>query len=162
MGLNEENTGRLFMNDKLVLDTSVIVEYIVLRSRYRSKVAKLFNLALAGKIELYVSVVTLSELMYVASRIYQVAGLHDPNGEALDFIEWIKRRCKVVNVNEAIALRAGENRKRLHIALPDCYVIATAEFVKAKPLFRSVEKEMKSIVTELKGIGVRFLEEMEI
>jgi len=32
-------------------------------------------------------------------------------------------------------MRAGELKKALHIALPDCYVIATAEKVDAIPLF---------------------------
>ena len=79
---------------RLVLDTSVIVEYVVLGSTYRPKVVKLFELASKGGVELYVNPVTLSEVLYVVSRIYQAAGVEDPNGEALDYVEWVKRRAR--------------------------------------------------------------------
>jgi len=147
------------MVEKLVLDTSVLIEYIVLRSKYRSKVAKLFDMALNGRVELYVNPITLSETLYVASKIYEAAGLEKPNSEALDFVEWIKGRAKIVGISEDVAFRAGELKKMLHIALPDCYVIAVAESVKATPLFKIVEKEMKPVLAKLKMLGVKFLEE---
>lgn len=147
---------------RVVLDTSVLVEYIVLRSPYRPVVVKLFDRASANELELYVNAITLSEVFYVASRIYEIAGVSDPNGEALDFIEWIKSRVQVVNVNYDIAVRAGELKKHLRIALPDCYVIASAEAVKAVPLFRRLEEEMKPVVNDLRRLGVRFLDEVEL
>lgn len=73
---------------------------IVLRSPYRPKVAKLFDKPLTGELKIHVSVITLSENLYVASRIYQVAGVDNPNEEALNFVEWIKSRAQVVNVDE--------------------------------------------------------------
>ena len=145
----------------MVLDTSVLVEYIVLRAPYRLRVARLFEEASAGRLELYVSAVTLSETLYVASRIYQAAGLQDPNREALDFVEWVKSRAKVLGVDEDIALRAGELKKQLRIALLDCYVIASAEALGATPLFKKLEEEMKPAANNLRKIGARFLEEQE-
>jgi len=150
------------MAERVVLDTSVLVEYIVLRSPYRRLVTKLFEKASAKQLELYVSTVTLSETLYVASRIYQAAKIDKPNNEALNFIEWVKNRVKAVNVDESIALRAGEIKKQLHLALPDCYVIATAETINAKPLFRRIEEEMKPVLEELKRLGVEFLDEMRL
>ncbi len=143
---------------KLVLDTGVIVEYIILKSKYRPKIVELFNLASENKIELYTSIVALSEVLYIASRIYQAANVDDPNDEAKCFIEWIKRRVKVVDVNEDIVLEAGELKKQLHIALPDCYIIATAKYIKAVPVFRKIEREMEPVLTKLREIGVLFLE----
>jgi predicted nucleic acid-binding protein len=148
--------------EKLVLDTSVLIEYIILRSPYRHKVVRLFDNALNGKQKLYVNVVTLSEVLYVASRIYQVAGAGDPNRTALDFIEWIKSRAQVININEDLALRAGELKKKLHIALPDCYVIASAEAIGARPLFKRLEEEMRPIADALRKLGVKFLDEIEL
>lgn len=148
--------------ERLVPDAGVLVEYVVSRSPYRPKVAKLLYKASAGELELYISVVTLSEVLYVISRIYQVAGVSDPNGETLDFIEWIKSRAQVVNVNEDIALRAGELKKQLRISLPDCYVIASAEAVKAVPLFKRLEEEMGPVISDLRKLGVRFLDEIEL
>jgi hypothetical protein len=43
-------------------------------------------------LKLFVNVVTLSETLYIASRIYQAAGSENPNMEALYFVEWIKGR----------------------------------------------------------------------
>jgi len=104
----------------------------------------------------------LSEILYVASRIYQAAKIDEPNNKALDFIEWVKNKVKIVNVNESIALRAGEIKKQFRLALPDCYVIATAEDMDAKPLFRKIEEEMKPVLGELRRLGVEFLEEMQL
>lgn len=147
---------------KLVLDTSVLVEHIVLRSPYRSKVASLFNKASAGQLKLYINTVTLSETLYVASRIYQAAGVDNPSREAADFIEWIKSRAQMVTIDEAIALKAGELKKHLRIALPDCYVIASAEAVNATPVFKKVEEEMKPIVKSMRKLNVKFLDEIEV
>lgn len=148
--------------EKLVLDTSVLVEYIVLRSPYRIKVAELFNKASTGELKLYVCAVTLSEVLYIASRIYQVAEIDDPNEEALNFVEWIKSRAQVIGIDENIAIRSGELKKKLRIALPDCYVIASAEAVEALPVFKKPEEEMKPVLSELKSLGVRFLEEISL
>ncbi|MEM0311634.1 MAG: PIN domain-containing protein [Ignisphaera sp.] len=148
--------------ERLVLDTSVIIEYIVLRSPYRPIVAKLFDKASTSGLKLYVSTITLSEVLYIASRIYQIAGVDDPNRKALDFIEWIKSRVEVIEINSDIALRAGELKKHLHIALPDCYVIASAEKVKATPLFKRIEDEMKPIINDLGKLGVKFLDEIKL
>ena len=147
---------------RLVLDTSVIVEYVVLGSTYRPKVVKLFELASKGGVELYVNPVTLSEVLYVVSRIYQAAGVEDPNGEALDYVEWVKRRARVVELSENIVLRAGELKKLLRMALVDCYVIATAEALRATPLFKEIEYEMRPALAKLRELGVRFLKEVEL
>jgi predicted nucleic acid-binding protein len=145
---------------KLVLDTSILIEYIISRSPYRPKVVKLFNEALTNNIKLYISVITLSEILYVASRIYQVVGISDPNSEAQNFVEWIKGRTQIISVNEDIALRAGELKKKLHIALSDCYVIASAEAIGAIPVFKKIEREMKPVINNLRKLNVKFLDEI--
>lgn len=96
----------------------------------------------------------------MASGIYQAAKVPDPNNEALNYIIWLKRRVEVVGIDDNIALRAGELKKLLHIALPNCYVIATAEALHATPLFKKIEKEMKPIQDILRKLGVKFLEEI--
>ncbi len=144
----------------LVLDTGVLIEYIVLRSPYRSVVARLFEEATARKLELFVNIITLSETLYVASRIYRVAKVSKPNREALDFIEWIMSKARVVDVSTDMALVAGELKKRLRIALPDCYVLATAQAIGATPLFRKPEEEMMPVMNELRELGVKFLDEI--
>ena len=46
----------------------------------------------------------------------------------------------MVDANGDLVIRAGELKKRLGIALTDCYVIAAPETVEATPLFRRIEK----------------------
>ena len=147
---------------RLAVDTSVLIDYINARSPYRAKTARLLEGAATGRLKLYVNTVTLSETLYVASRIYRAAGLGDPNGRALDFVEWVKGRARVVDIDEGIALRAGELKKELGIALPDCYVIATAEAVEATPLFRRPEREMEPVMERLRALGVKFLAEEDL
>lgn len=62
--------GGWYLVEKLVLGTSVIMEHIVLKSPYRDKVASLFSRSSINKLKLYVSLITLSETLYTASRIY--------------------------------------------------------------------------------------------
>ena len=147
--------------EKLVLDTSVLVEYIIFRSPLRPKVAKLFDKTSKRKVQLVISSVTLAETLYVASRIYQIAGIKNPNKEAINLIEWLKTRTQVSNINENIAVKAGELKKQLGLALPDCIVIATANTLKATPLFKKLEKEMENIEKDLRSMGIKFLEEIE-
>lgn len=154
--------GGWYLVEKLVLDTGVIIEYIILKSPYRDKVARLFSRSSINKLKLYVSLITLSETLYIVSRIYQVAGLENPNEEALNFIEWVKNRVQVIGIDEDIALRAGELKKQLRIALPDCYVIASAESINAKPLFKRLEEEMKPVINELRKFNVIFLDKINI
>lgn len=148
--------------EKLVPDTSILIEYIMLRSPYRDKVAKLFDKALMGELDLYVSTVTLSETLYVASRIYSAAGVDEPNEEALNFIKWAKNIAQIVYVSGDIAVRTGELKKQLRIALADCFVIATSEAVGAASLFKAPEKEMKPILNDMRRLGVKFIDEIKI
>ena len=82
--------------------------------------------------------------------------------EALHFVEWVKRKSDIVNIDENIAMRAGELKKQLRIALPDCYVISTAEAIDAVPLFKRKESEMIPILDILEKLGALFLEKVDI
>ena len=148
--------------DKLVLDTSVFIEYIVRRALYRGIVERLFNKADVGRIKLYTTPVTLSETLYIASRIYEAASEEDPNRLAADYIKWIRERVSVIEVCNEVIFGAGGLKKTLHLALPDCYVIASASAVDGTPLFRSIEREMKPVLNKLRVYRVKFLEELKI
>ena len=145
---------------RIVLDTGVLVEYIVERAPYRFKVGKLFEKAAEGMVSLYVSPITLSETLYVASRIYVASSLSNPNEEALNYMGWVKSRLNIVGITEDVVVRAGELKKVLRLALPDCYVIAVAEEIDATALFRSVEREMKPVLSKLEELGVAFLSQL--
>ncbi len=142
---------------RFVLDTGVLIEYIVKGAPYRENIVNLFEESARGSVKLYISPITLSETLYVASRVYKTSGISNPNEEAINFVKWVEARAQLVDMSEELALRAGELKKELRIALPDCFVIAAAQIIGAKPLFRKVEEEMKPIEGKLKGMGVKFL-----
>ena len=143
---------------RLALDTSVIVEYIVEGSEFEELVSKLLEGRL--NVELYVNPVTLSEVLYVAERIYRVAGIKNSNARALEFILWLENKVKMVEVDEFLWKTAGEIKKIFHISLPDAYAIATGIKIQGKTLFRKAEKEMEKKKEELMKKGVIFLDEL--
>ena len=148
------------MSRKFSLDTSVLIEYIVKSAPYRLKVVELLEKSATGEFELYLSPIILTEALYIASRVYEIAGEENPNESALNYVTWIKKRCNVIDIDDFISMRAGELKKALHIALPDCYVIATAEKVDAIPLFKKIEKKMKPVSEILKKLRVKFLDQI--
>jgi len=147
------------LSKRLVLDTSILVEYIVAKSPYREFIEDLFSRSRRGELELYVSTVTLAEIFYVASRIYSVAGVEDPNREVENFATWITLRARSVNIDFQLAKIAGELKKKLRIALPDCFVIALAMNISGNALFKKVEREMLGIEDKLRKLGVIFAED---
>lgn len=148
------------MSEKLVLDTSVLVEFIIAKSPFRKTIAELFSKAEHGDVELYVNTVTLAETSYIVARIYGIAGVKDPNKESENFIMWITSKANVVNIDVQLSKSAGELKKRLGISLPDCLVIASANAIGGKALFEKVESEMLNIVEKLRELKVIFLEEI--
>lgn len=78
----------------------------------RRIVGGLFEKSSVGDVSLYVSTLTLSEVFYVSSRIYQAANVADPNGEAERFTLWVQSRVNVVDVDAEIALLGAEYKKR--------------------------------------------------
>jgi len=144
---------------KIVLDTSVLVEYIVENAPYRDIVVDLFNRAKEKKVDLIVNSVTLGETLYIASRIYEHAGIPNPNTEAFNYILWVKGLVRIVENDYEVAITAGELKKELHLSLADCYVIATGKIMNAVSLFRTIEKEMRGVLNKLRKLNVLFLSE---
>ena len=142
-----------------VLDTSVIVEKIIRNSPYREKVEQLFSAQRLGTVKLLVAIPTLSESLYIVSRIYQLAGVKNANEEALNYISWLKTKITPVNIDEETAIVAGELKKQLGLALADCYVIAVAQKIGGLALFLKRESEMIAKEQLISKLPVRFLSE---
>jgi len=53
-------------------------------------------------------------------------------------------------------------KKKINIALADCYVIVSARIYGGKALFRSLEREMERFKTILEENNVIFLENLEL
>jgi len=148
--------------ERYVVDAGVLVEYIVRGSPYRGAVEKILDGTLAKVVELYITPITVSEIIYVASKIYELAGVEKPNEEALNLIEWLTVRVKITEITPDMTVKAGEIKKKLGISLSDCYVIAAAINLKAKALFLKPEKEMLNKIEELRKLPITFLTEISL
>lgn len=149
------NSRRVF-----VLDTSVIAEYVDEASPF--EVDKLFDFLRAGAVRAYVSPVTISEVIYVASRMYSEAGVQDANREAIELVRWLLALpgVELETISREVAVLAGELRKKFKMALSDIYVIAVGMHRQATPLFLKRETEMAPYENELRKLGVAFWEEI--
>jgi predicted nucleic acid-binding protein len=142
-----------------VLDTSVLITYITENATGRERVLSIIEEARRGKVQLYTIYPVLSELLYVSTRVYEMAGLEEPNVKALDFLLWIEGLVENVELAHDIAFRVGEFKKLLMIALTDCYVIAIAESLNSIALFLRIEKEMGNRIGLIGRPPVEFLVE---
>ncbi|MGC8932791.1 MAG: type II toxin-antitoxin system VapC family toxin [Candidatus Methanodesulfokora sp.] len=142
---------------KYVVDTSVVIERIIKNSPHKLLAENLFNRALKREVELYVTLQTLSEVLYIASRIYSLSRVSDPNKEAESLILWLTSRTRPIAPTFEIALRAGELKKELGFSITDCYVIAAAEHIGGKALFLKLEDEMKERMERIKDLPVEFM-----
>jgi len=142
-----------------VLDTSVLIAYITENATGRERVLSMIEEARRGKVQLYTIYPVLSELLYVSTRVYEMAGLEEPNVKALDFLLWIEGLVEIVELTHDIAFRVGEFKKLLMIALTDCYVIAIAESLNSIALFLRIEKEMGNRIGLIGRPPVEFLVE---
>ena len=62
-----------------------MLNYVIKRSPYREKIKKLFEKKTYDHV-IYITPITISETLYVVSRIYSYAGIHNPNREALNYV----------------------------------------------------------------------------
>jgi len=146
--------------DRGVLDTSVLVEYLGEEPAYG--IDELFRRIGRGEFRAYLTHVTLSEVVYVAYRIYREAKASDPNGKALKYVDWLINLpgTEIVKLDVSIAKAAGELKKRFRLALSDVFVIASAMTMGYPAIFLRLESEMEPYREELGGLGVIFWEEV--
>ncbi|MGQ4892384.1 MAG: type II toxin-antitoxin system VapC family toxin [Candidatus Njordarchaeia archaeon] len=146
------------LGNRFVLDTSVIIEYIIKRSKYRPKVKRIFDLC--DSIEIFVNPITLTETLYVSARIYKTMQVDKPFERALTFLHWVEKRVKIIPIDKEIYVKAGELKKNLKLSIADVYVIATGIRTGAPSIFKKLEKEMVNHEEELRKLGVIFLDEI--
>ena len=146
--------------DRGVLDTSVLVEY--LGEEPTRGIDELFSRIGRGEFEAYLTHVTLSEVVYVAYRIYREVKASDPNGKALKYVDWLVNLpgMEIVRPDIGIAKTAGELKKRFKLALSDVFVMASAMTVGCPAIFLKLESEMEPYEKELRDLGAIFWEEV--
>ena len=66
------------MRTKVVLDTSVIIEYVDKASPWHKYARAIFNEIIRGRIVAFIPAIVLSEVLYVAKRVYEKTKTRDP------------------------------------------------------------------------------------
>lgn len=137
-----------------MLDTSVIIEYIDKAGPWHRLAKAVFNEIIKGQTIAYIPAVVLSEVFYVVKRIYEKTGVSDPKIKAIKLVRWLYQNpnIRIVGRNFRIIILAGLIKAKYYLALSDCYVLASAKLLKAKPIFRKKEKEMLKHIDKLKKI----------
>ncbi len=112
-----------------------------------------------GEFRAYLTHVTLSEVVYMAYRVYKEAKVLGSNGKALKYVDWLINLpgTEIVRLDIDIAKTAGELKKRFKLALSDVFVIASAVTVGCPAVFLKLESEMEPYEKELRVLGVIFL-----
>ena len=143
-----------------VLDTSVLVEYIT--EEPTRGIDDLFGRIMEGKFRAYLTPLTISEVVYVAHRIYREAGISNPNENALNYVNWLVSLSgtEVLGLDVDAARAAGELKKRFRLALPDIFVIVSAISIGCPAIFLKLESEMEPYERELRDLGVVYWEEI--
>ncbi|MCS7365222.1 MAG: PIN domain-containing protein [archaeon GB-1867-035] len=147
---------------KIVLDTSVIIEYIDKKADYHQQAKTIFNTITQGKLEAIIPHPTLTETYYVAKKIYKTLKTKNPQQKAKKLIEWLYRhsQIQIKGLNLQLALEAGKIKLKYNIALTDCYVIASTKIYNAKAIFKKREKELQNKITNIqKEYPIIFLED---
>ncbi len=140
--------------ERVVVDTGVFIDYIVENSPTHDKAV---NIIEGGTYEIYVNPITLSEVFYISYRIYREAGEQEPEILSYQLVKWITAKFRTAEINEELAILAGRLKANLHIALPDCFTIASAIHLGGIAVFKK-EKEILNAIkgSELEKV-VRFL-----
>ena len=129
---------------KVVMDTSVIIEYIDLKGELHQQAKTVFSAVLNGKLEVVLPHPILAETYYVAAKIYQKLQIESPQTVASKLIEWLYRLPTTIIPSEDVnlAIETGKAKLSYGLALTDCYVLAASKTYDCKALFKKPEKEM--------------------
>lgn len=147
---------------KVVIDTSVIIEYIDMKGELHEQAKLIFSALLNGKLEVILPHPILVETYYVTTELYHKLGIDSPNLVASKFLKWLYRLPMVMVSNTGISLatEAGKAKLNYSLALTDCYVLATSKIYSCKALFKKCEREMlKNIDALRKNYEILFLED---
>mgnify|MGYP000038164652 CR=1 FL=1 len=147
---------------RIVLDTSVIIEYIDRKGILHEQAKIIFNAILKGKLAAIIPHPVLSETYYVATRIYRFLGLNEPEQRAVKLVEWLYHlpTISIRGLDLDLVVEVGLVKMKYGLALTDCYVLASSKVYGGKAVFKKREREMLKHISEIeKNYQVVFLED---
>lgn len=99
---------------KILVDTSIIIDFL----RRKDRESSIFYNLLRDKYELYASIITHTEC-YAGKRVWE-------NKYAMDELELLLSRIKILPLQENISKKAGEIKAKNGIAILDAIIAATS------------------------------------
>jgi predicted nucleic acid-binding protein len=147
----------------IAIDTGVWIEYISTRGALHIQAKAVVDSVNQGKISAILTPLTLTEIFYVAERVYQEVH-KPPQSEILakklyDFI-YYHPHIEIKPLEYELCLNAGIIKTRYNFALSDCFLLALSEHNNVTILFKNLEVEMKQNISELmKRFDLKFLED---
>jgi predicted nucleic acid-binding protein len=147
----------------IAIDTGVWIEYINTNGLLHPEAKAVIDLLENGETEAVLTPLTLTEIYYVALRVYkEVYSSQESEKRAkklYDFI-YLHPHIEIKPLGYELCLRAGIIKSRYNIAFSDCFLLALSEKEDVTVLFKSMENEMKQNIKELKKkFNLKFLEE---
>jgi predicted nucleic acid-binding protein len=88
---------------QIFLDTNIIIDFLADRKPFSLAAAQIFNLALSGKIKVYISAVSYNNIYYILSQTYS-------NAEAIKLLDELCEMTQIADVTKAVikkSLKSG-------------------------------------------------------
>ena len=147
----------------IAIDTGVWIEYINTRGVLHDQAKAVIDSVNQGKITAILTPLTLTEVFYVAERVYQEVYTQSKSQilarKLYDFI-FYHPYAEIKPLDYELCLNAGIIKTKYNIALLDCFLLAMSEHNNTTVLFKNLESEMKQNKQELiKRFDIRFLED---
>lgn len=147
----------------IAIDTGVWIEYINTRGILHAEAKAVVDSVNQGKITAILTPLTLTEIFYVAQRVYQEVYAQSQSEilakKIYDFI-YYHPNVEVEPLDYELCLNAGFIKTKYNIALSDCFLLALSERDNATIVFKNLESEMKQNKQELiKRFDLIFLED---
>ncbi len=147
----------------IAIDTGIWIEYINTRGLLHTEAKAVVDSVNQGKITAILTPLTLTEIFYVAERVYQEVYTQSQSEiltkKLYDFI-YYHPNVEVIPLDYELCLNAGIIKTRYNIALSDCFLLALSEHDNATAVFKNLENEMKQNKQELiKRFDLIFLED---
>ncbi|MDL5503364.1 MAG: PIN domain-containing protein, partial [Candidatus Methanoperedens sp.] len=136
----------------IAIDTGVWIEYINTCGVLHHQAKAVVDSVNQGKVTAILTPLTLTEIYYVAQRVYQEVHTQSRSEilarKLYDFI-YYHPHVEVKNLDYELCLKAGIIKSRYNIALSDSFLLAISEHDNTTVLFKNLESEMKPNIQEL-------------
>jgi predicted nucleic acid-binding protein len=147
----------------IAIDTGIWIEYINTNGKLHSRAKAVIDSVNSGKANAILTPLTLTEIFYVAKRVYQEV-YSSLQSETLakklyDFV-YYHPHVEIKPLDYELCLKAGMIKSKYNIAFSDCFLLALSKHGNTIAIFKNIESEMKDNLENLnKDFNIKFLED---